>query len=84
VVSWHWWAIGAVLVRPGLWWVAVRQLFRLARRGWWRRWPLLPLPDADYLAFRLTTQYGDPDHVPEARDVITYLEWCRANRRSLP
>lgn len=70
---------GAVLVRPTLWLTAVTQIFRLARRGWWRRPPFLPLPDGAYLRFRLQTAYGGepPPTRPEAGDVITYLDWCR-------
>lgn len=71
----------AVLRRPSLWPTAVVQVRRLARRGWWRRAPFLPLPPADYLRFRLETQYGG-DQVPEPADVVTYLEWCRAFDRS--
>jgi hypothetical protein len=70
-------AAAALLVRPGLWFTAARQLVRLAPRGWWRRWPLLPLPDPAYMRFRLVTQYGDPDRAPEPDDVIAYLQWCR-------
>jgi hypothetical protein len=66
----------AVLRRPELWGTAIRQSLRLARRGWWRRPPFLPLPDPAYLRFRLETQYGS-DHEPEAADVVTYLHWCR-------
>lgn len=72
-----------VLVRPWLWWTAVVQAFRLAPRGWWRRPPFLPVPDADYLAFRLQTMYGDPHHRPAAADVVVYLEWCRRYRGAL-
>jgi hypothetical protein len=68
----------AVLARPALWGIAVVQLFRLARRGWWRRPPFLPVPDRDYLRFRLETQYGDPDHPVEPEDILAYLTWCRA------
>jgi len=73
----------AVAVRPHLWLTAVRQVFVLARPGWWRRAPFLPRPDAAYLRFRLQTMYGGhdgPDSVaaPRAADVITYLEWCRS------
>lgn len=68
----------AVLVRPGLWFTAVRQVFVLAAPGWWRRPPFLPLPDPAYLRFRLQTAYGDPDREPDPADVITYLHWCRA------
>lgn len=77
-MAWGMRAIGAVLVRPWLWATAIAQLFRLARPGWWHRWPLLPLPDEDYLAFRLVTAYGDPDRDPDAADLVTYLHWCRA------
>ena len=77
-MSWALRAAGAVLVRPGLWGVALVQVFRLARPGWWHRWPPLPLPDRDYLRFRLVTAYGDPDRAPEPTDVVTYLHWCRA------
>ena len=38
----------------------LRQLRRSARRDWWRRPPFLPVPSADYVCFRLITQYGDP------------------------
>ena len=73
----------ALLRRPDLWSTAVGQLFRLATPGWWRRRPFLPLPDADYLAFRLQTMYGDPVHQPEPGDVVAYLDWCRKYRRLL-
>jgi hypothetical protein len=68
----------AILVRPGLWVTAVRQVFVLARPRWWRHAPYLPLPDEAYLRFRLVTAYGDPHREPEPRDVVTYLHWCRA------
>lgn len=73
-------AVLAVLRRPRLWPVAVVQVFVLARRGWWRRWPPLPVPDAAYLRFRMQTMYGGDDHEPEAADVVTYLEWCSRSR----
>lgn len=76
-------AIAAVARRPLLWATAVSQLGRMAVPGWWRRWPPLPLPDPDYLAFRLQTQYGDPNRQPEVGDLVTYLEWCRRHRRSM-
>lgn len=69
--------LAAILVRPRLWIVALRQLRVLVPPGWWRRPPFLPLPDRAYLRFRLITAYGEPDRPPEARDVVTYLEWCR-------
>lgn len=74
----------AVLRRPDLWRTAIRQAGVLARPGWWRRAPFLPLPDAGYLHFRFVTMYGgDPTDQHDRRtlapaDLITYLEWCRA------
>ncbi|MBW3669536.1 MAG: hypothetical protein KY443_10035 [Actinobacteria bacterium] len=73
----------ALLRRPDLWSTAVVQLFTLAAPGWWRRRPFLPLPDPDYLAFRLQTMYGDVTHHPDPADVVDYLDWCRKYRRLL-
>jgi hypothetical protein len=77
VTGWVWPAALAVLVRPRLWGVAVVQSLRLARTGWWRRWPPLPLPAPEYLRFRMQTAYGDPEAHPPPADVVAYLEWCR-------
>lgn len=73
--------ITAVLARPWLWPTALLQLLRLAPTGWWRRWPVLPKPDPEWVRFRLVTQYGDPDHAASAADVVAWLEWCRTQRR---
>jgi hypothetical protein len=72
----------AVLVRPPLWFTAAAQLMALAPDGWWRSWPPLPLPDPAYLRFRLVTQYGDPTRTPDVEDVLSYLRWCRNQRRA--
>ena len=69
-----------MVVRPGLWGIAVVQVFRLARSGWWRRAPFLPLPDREYLRFRLETQYG-AGGTPDPADVVVYLRWCREHDR---
>ena len=66
----------AVLRSPALWPTAARQLRRSARRGWWRRPPFLPLPSADYVRFRLLTQYGEAT-APSPDDVVRFLRWCR-------
>jgi len=71
----------AVARRPSLWPTALRQARRLARRGWWRRPPFLPLPDRAYLRFRLETQYGASDTAPDPQDLVAYLGWCRAQDR---
>ena len=70
--------VAAVALRPDLWPTAVHQLRLLARPGWWWHPPFLPVPERNYLAFRLVTQYGDERHPPVAADVVSYLAWCRA------
>jgi hypothetical protein len=67
----------AVVRRPHLWFAAVVALVRLAPRGWWRRVPFLPLPDRSWLAFRLTTAYGDPNRAIEPDDLVAWLRWTR-------
>lgn len=75
-------AVGAVLPHPGLWPTALRQVRRLAPTGWWRRYPFLPLPAPAYLRFRMETAYGGAgDQPPVARDLVTYLHWCRRFER---
>lgn len=80
-MSARWWGrmVLALARHPGLWATAVTQALRLARPGWWRRPPFLPLPDPDYLQFRLETQYGGDgrDREPDPEDLVTYLHWCR-------
>jgi hypothetical protein len=72
----------AVLVaaRPGLWITASRQYRVVLPRRWWARRPFLPVPPADYVRFRLITQYGSADHRIEAADVLNYLSWCKLHR----
>ncbi len=77
---------GAVLVRPRLWWVALRQTARAVPRRWWATYPFLPVPSRGYLRFRLTTAYGGDGKAMTtgrpgedlAEDVVAWLEWCRA------
>jgi hypothetical protein len=59
-----------------------RVALAIARRpSLWIR-PFLPVPSAEYLKFRLVTQYGDPGHRIEAEDVLNYLAWCRRHERA--
>jgi hypothetical protein len=71
--------LGAVLRRPHLWVTALRQLLRLVPSGWYTRSPFLPVPPADYMEFRLVTQYGGEHGVAQATasDVVAYLKWCK-------
>lgn len=70
--------IVTVFRHPSLWSTALRQLFRLAPRRWWRVAPFLPTPAPAYTEFRMLTQYGDAAHRPEPDDVVNYLRWCKA------
>jgi hypothetical protein len=76
------WAIGlAVLVRPRLWGTALVVSMRLARPGWWRHRPFLPVPDGAYWRFRMVTAYGgDGSADPSTADAVAYLRWCRRTR----
>lgn len=78
----RWWIATALVVlrHPDLWATAVGTALRLADPRWWRRPPFLPLPDRDYLAFRLETQYGAAD--PDPHDVVPYLRWVRRSNRT--
>lgn len=66
-------AVAAVAIRPRLW----PALFRLVPNRWWRRWPPLPMPTAEYIRFRTQTMYGDHGGPLDRADLIAYLEWCR-------
>ncbi len=71
-----------VVVRPSLWSTALVQGFRLARRGWWRKWPPLPVPSDGLWHLRMLTAYGgDGSSLPDPDDVTSYLDWCRTARQ---
>ena len=67
----------ALLLHPELWLTAARQVGRMAPRQWWKKPPFLPLPEPDYLRFRMETQYGSEHTAIDPADLITYLRWCR-------
>jgi hypothetical protein len=48
------------------------------RRGWWQRFPFLPLPDGDYLEWRLHTAYGEERQLPPVEDVLRFARWRRS------
>jgi hypothetical protein len=73
-------ALARVLLRPGLWGVALRQLVATSPPGWWRRAPFTPRPDRAYLRFRAETAYG-PDARPGRDDLVAYLRWCKGCAR---
>lgn len=51
------------------------------RRGWWHRFPFLPVLDATHLAWRRTTAYGI-DRPADRRDVKAFLLWADRQRRA--
>ncbi|MFL5612853.1 MAG: hypothetical protein ACJ796_04255 [Gemmatimonadaceae bacterium] len=61
---------------PALAVALVRVSWRFRRRRWFARAPFLPLPDREYLRWRMLTAYGDPDVVPPPDDVARYARWA--------
>lgn len=53
----------------------LRVAWRFRARGWYRRFPFLPLPARDYVRWRMHTAYGDHDAVPPADDIERYARW---------
>lgn len=54
----------------------LRVAWRFRSRHWWRRPPFLPVPDAEYVRWRMHTAYGDHDAIPPADDVVRYARWA--------
>lgn len=68
-----------IVRQPSLALTAARQALSLAPRRWWRAWPPLPLPAADYMHFRSVTAYGgDGERPPDPDDVADWLQWVKA------
>ncbi len=65
------------LLRPRLAIDLLRTAWAFRRRRWWAQAPFLPLPDRDYLRWRMYTAYGDEDAVPPTEDVIRFARWRR-------
>jgi hypothetical protein len=54
--------------------------WRFRRRGWLTRFPFLPLPDREYVRWRMLTAYGDENAVPPAGDIVRYARWAVRDR----
>jgi hypothetical protein len=74
--------VRAVLPHPDLWGPALGAVGRMARPGWWRRPPFVPVPGNSYWHFRLVTAYGGDGEEGglTTRDVVAYLRWCQRSR----
>lgn len=68
---------GRAVVRPRLALDLLATAWAFRGRGWYRRPPFLPLPDREYLRWRMYTAYADEDAVPPADDVIRFARWRR-------
>ena len=64
------------LIRPRLGVDLLRVAWRFRARGWYTRFPFLPIPDATYVRWRMYTAYGDYEAVPPAKDVERYARWA--------
>lgn len=68
--------LGRSLVNPSVGLALARVGWRFRRRGWYRRFPFLPLPATEYVRWRMHTAYGRDDAVPPASDVVRYALWA--------
>lgn len=81
----HWVRLGFRLFvrsvrRPALAVNLLRVSWRFRSRIWYRRFPFLPLPDSEYLKWRLHTAYGEDGAVPSAEDIERYARWAVKSR----
>jgi hypothetical protein len=65
------------LRRPSLIPALITVAWRFRRRRWYAKPPFLPLPDRDYLRWRMYTAYGDADAIPPVEDIERYARWAR-------
>lgn len=67
----------ALFRRPRLWSTALKVGLSLSPSQWWRSKPFLPLPDRNWLHFRLVTAYGGTGDDTEIKptDLVEWLEW---------
>lgn len=68
---------GRALLNPAVAFDLLALAWAFRRRRWWRQFPYLPLPDSEYLAWRLHTAYGEDRAVPPVEDVIRFAHWRR-------
>ncbi|MFW2382099.1 MAG: hypothetical protein ACN4GZ_10100 [Acidimicrobiales bacterium] len=71
--------VTAVAKQPRLWTTALKAYRSLVPEKWWTRRPFLPVPDADWMHFRLETAYGG-DGTPAdsaGEELTTWLNWLK-------
>jgi hypothetical protein len=57
----------------------IRIAWRFRSRSWYRHFPFLPVPDSNYLRWRMYTAYGDYSAVPSVTDIERYARWAVKN-----
>ena len=68
--------MGRSVMNPATGAALARVAWRFRRRGWYSRFPFLPLPPREYLRWRMYTAYGEDEAVPPADDVVRYARWA--------
>jgi hypothetical protein len=63
------------VINPSLASDLLRVAWRFRVRGWYARFPFLPVPSMRYVKWRMYTAYGDEDAIPPAEDVMAYARW---------
>jgi len=69
--------VGRGLLDPRLAVDLVRTARAFRRRRCWALAPFLPLPDREYLRWRMYTAYADEAAVPPVNDVVRFARWRR-------
>jgi hypothetical protein len=64
------------LRRPALAVDLVKLSWRFRNRRWYLRPPFLPVPDRNYVRWRMDTAYGSPDATPTVSEVERYARWA--------
>jgi hypothetical protein len=67
--------------RPALIREAMSTWKSVVPRRWWRRSPFLPVPDRNWIAFRMETAFGDSAAVPDVEALHEVLAWSAAFKR---
>ncbi len=62
--------------RPPLAVALMKVCWRFRPTTWYRRFPFLPLPDRNYVRWRMYTAYGSYDFIPPPGDVERYSLWA--------
>ena len=78
-MSWSRLTLGLALrsiLHPSLGLDLLRVAWRFRSRGWYMRFPFLPIPDRTYVKWRMYTAYGDYEAIPPAEDVERYARWA--------